>query len=85
MGESISGSYSSQMPNLCKEYDTSKVDKQFARLFISNRFFFFFYAIQSLIFKVVNGVAEHGPGYKLPSSLTLKSRLIPVSRYQKRS
>jgi len=25
----------------------------------------------------LNGIAEHGPGYELPSSLTLKSRLIP--------
>jgi hypothetical protein len=72
VGESISGSSSSHMPNLCKEHDTTKVDKQFVRLFILNRFFFFFDAIQSLIFKVVNGAAEHGTGYKLPSSFTLK-------------
>jgi hypothetical protein len=35
-GESISGFSSSHMPNICKEHDRSKMDKQFARLFISD-------------------------------------------------
>jgi hypothetical protein len=76
VGESISSSSSSHMPNLCKAQDMSKVDKQFAKLFISNGIFSD--VLQSPLFKdFVNGIAEHGPGYELPSSLTLKSRLIP--------
>ncbi|XP_062174923.1 uncharacterized protein LOC133880065 [Alnus glutinosa] len=69
-GEIVSGSSSSHMPNQCK------LDKQFAMFLFSDRICVD--AISSLIFKnFLNGVAEHGPGYELPSSFTVKSRVIP--------
>jgi hypothetical protein len=69
-GEIVSGSSSSHMPNRCK------LDKQYATLLISERVCCD--AISSPLFKdFLNGIAEHGPGYELPSSFTLKSRVIP--------
>jgi hypothetical protein len=69
-GEIVSGSSSSHMSNRCK------LDKQYATLLISDRICSD--AISSPLFKdFLNGVAEHGPGYELPSSFTLKSRVIP--------
>ncbi|XP_059439605.1 uncharacterized protein LOC132172169 [Corylus avellana] len=74
--ESISGSSSSHMPNLCTGHDKSQVDKQFAKLIISDRICYD--AIQSPLFNdFVIGVAKHGSDYVLPSSLTLKSQLMP--------
>jgi hypothetical protein len=69
-GEIVSGSSSSHMPNQCK------LDKQYATLLISDRVCCD--AISSPLFRdFLIGVAEHGPGYELPSSFTLKSQVIP--------
>ena len=74
--ESISTSSSSQMPNICVEKDKSIVDRKFAKLLILDSICSD--AIQSPFFNdFVKGVAEYGPGYELPSSLTLKSLIIP--------
>ncbi|XP_059462538.1 uncharacterized protein LOC132191504 isoform X1 [Corylus avellana] len=74
--ESVSSSSSLHMRNLCMGQDMSMVDKQLAKFIMSSGICLD--AIQSPRFKdFVNGVAEHGPSYELPSSLILKSRLIP--------
>ena len=74
-GESISTSSPAQMPNICEEKDKSIVDRKFAKLVISDSICFD--AIQSPFFNdFVKGVAQYGPGYELPSSLTLKSLIM---------
>ena len=52
------------------------MDRKFAKLVISDSICFD--AIQSPFFNdFVKGVAEYEPGYELPSSLTLKSLIMP--------
>ena len=73
--ESISTSSSSQMPNICVEKDKSIVDRKFAKLLMLDSICSD--AIQSPFFNdFVKGVAEYGPGYELPSSLTLDNTLV---------
>ncbi|XP_062175353.1 uncharacterized protein LOC133880419 [Alnus glutinosa] len=75
-GEIISGSSSSHTPNLCKGQDQCKVDKQLAKLITLEGISYD--VVQSPLFKdFINCVANNGPGYELPSSLTLESRLMP--------
>ncbi|KAK7855131.1 hypothetical protein CFP56_029370 [Quercus suber] len=75
-GGGISTSSSAQMPNIREEKDKSIVDQRFAKLLILDSICSD--AIQSPFFNdFVKGVAEYGPGYELPSSLTLKSLIMP--------
>jgi hypothetical protein len=75
-GESLSGSSSLHMSNLCEGQDEYTVDPQLVKFLMLEGIHFG--AIKSPFFiKFVNGVAEHGPGYKLPYCLTIKSELVP--------
>lgn len=75
-GKSISTSLTAQMPNIREEKDKNIVDRKLAKLLILDSICSD--AIQSPFFNnFVKGVAEYGPGYKLPSSLTLKSLIMP--------
>lgn len=75
-GKSISTSLTAQMPNIREEKDKNIVDRKLAKLLILDSICSD--AIQSPFFNnFVKGVAEYGPGYELPSSLTLKSLIMP--------
>jgi hypothetical protein len=75
-GESLSGSSSLHMPNLCEGQDKSTVDQQLVKFLMSEGIRPG--AIKSPFFiNFVNGVVEHGPGYKLPYCLTIESKLMP--------
>ena len=61
---------------MCGKKDTSAVDKLLARLLIVNNISFDVVQTTSFI-HFVQGVADYGPEYKLPSNLTLQRKLIP--------
>ncbi|XP_030941199.1 uncharacterized protein LOC115966005 [Quercus lobata] len=61
---------------MCGKKDKSAVDKLLARLLIVNNISFDVVQTTSFI-HFVQGVADYGPEYKLPSNLTLQRKLIP--------
>jgi hypothetical protein len=75
-GGSFSGSSSLHMPNLCEGQDKSTVDQQLVKFLMSEGIHLSTIELPFFI-NFVNGVAEHGPGYKLPCCLTIESKLKP--------
>lgn len=60
---------------MCGKKDKNAVDKLLAQLVIVNNISFDVVRTISII-RFVQGVAEYGPDYKLPSHLTLQRKLI---------
>ncbi|KAK9998452.1 hypothetical protein SO802_018055 [Lithocarpus litseifolius] len=66
---------------MCKKKDKSAVDKLLTQHIILNNISFNVVQTPAFI-HFVQGVAEYGHGYKLPSYLTLRTKLIPNSRIE---